>query len=170
MKDSNEKIIINISILEKSIKSLYIIKYIFSFIDETKKFSIVNYNKNLQKILNIDIEYYKIISGKYKIYEKDGMGKEFILGTNILIFEGEYKTGKRNGKGKEYYENGNLKFEGEYLNDVKNGKGKEYKIDGELIFEGEYLNGKRWNGKGKEYSLVHGLKFEGEYVNGKKKL
>jgi len=32
--------------------------------------------------------------------------KEYILNTNILIFEGEYLNGKRSGKGREYYNDG----------------------------------------------------------------
>jgi len=51
----------------------------------------------LQKICLVDILYYKKISGKYKIGEKNGKGKEFIIDTNRLIFEGEYINGKRNG-------------------------------------------------------------------------
>ena len=163
MKDKNDNTISNISNLEKSIKSLYIIKYIFSFLDDTKKLILINYNKHLQNKLNIDIEYYKVISGKYKIYENNGKGKEFILGINTLIFEGQYKTGKRNGKGKEYYENGNLKFEGEYLNN-KRWKGIGYNIKGKIALELD-------NGKGKEYYGIFGdkdkIKFEGKFLGEK---
>ena len=76
------------------------------------------------KNINNDIEDYKKTSGKYKIAEKNGKGEEYILNTNIMIFEGEYLNGKRNGKGKEcdFF----AKFE----------------------FEGEYLNGKKWNRQG----------------------
>ena len=152
------------------------------------------YNKDLQNILGVDIQNYKNISGKYKI-EKNGIGKEYELDTNILIFEGEYKNGERNGFGKEYAPNGEIKFEGKYLNGKRHGNGKEYDKD-ELKFEGEYLNGKRWNGKVynndeklefelksgcgkvKEYKSKDTIKnerkylkgkllFEGEYLNGK---
>ena len=61
------------------------------------------YNKELQNILFVDIEDYKKISGKYKIIDKNGKGREYILNSDIIIFEGEYLDGKRNGKGKEYY-------------------------------------------------------------------
>ena len=84
------------------------------------------YNKKLQNIFGVNIENYKKISGKYKIIDNNGFGKEYKLDTNKLIFEGQYLNGKRNGKGKEY----------------KNGK---------IIFEGEFLNGERWIGKGEEY-------------------
>ena len=66
------------------------------------------YNKELQNMYAIDIEDYKKIGGKYKTGEKNGKGKEYIINTNILLFEGEYKNGIRNGKGKEYYKNGKL--------------------------------------------------------------
>ena len=54
----------------------------------------------------------------FTIGGKNGKGKEYIIITNILIFEGEYLNGKRNGTGKEYnYDwDGKLKFEGGYLN------------------------------------------------------
>ena len=73
------------------IKSIYILKYIFSYINERQKFNMIVYNKKIQKIFGIDIENYKKISGKYKIDGKNGEGKEYILNTNELIFEGEYK-------------------------------------------------------------------------------
>ena len=50
---------------------------------------------------------YKLFSGRYIIYEKDGKVKEYNY-NDVLIFEGEYL----NGKGKEYDLNGNLVFEG----------------------------------------------------------
>ena len=65
--------------------------------------NMIIYNKKLKKMLLVDIEDYKKISGKYKIGKKNGKGKEFILNINRLIFEGEYLNGKRNGKGKECY-------------------------------------------------------------------
>ena len=126
----------------KHIKSSYVIKKVFSFLNEKQKLKMIIYNKELQKRVLVNIELYKKESGKYKIVEKNGKGKEFMLYTNKLIFEGEYLNGKRSGKGKEYFENGKIKFEGAYLNGEKSGKGKEYYYDGKLIFEGEYLNGK----------------------------
>jgi len=159
-KDINKKINI------RDIKSSFILKKIFSFLSQKPILNMIMYNKELQKILLVDIKDYKKISGLYKIGEKNGIGREYTINTNALIFEGKYLNGKRNGKGKEFYYNGELKFEGEYLNGKRNGKGKEYYNDGELKFEGEYLNGKI-NGKGKEY--YYGiLRFEGEYLNGKR--
>ena len=77
-----------------------------SFISEKQKLNLIIYNKQIQKIFDVDIELYKKISGKYKIGEKNGKGKEYLLSTQKLIFEGEYKNGRKNGKGKEFFENG----------------------------------------------------------------
>ena len=139
------------------------------------------YNKLFQNNLLVDIKNYKKMSGKYKIGDKSGKGKEYLIESNKLIFEGEYLNGERNGKGKEYYKNGELMFEGEYLKrrrwngkgynnkgvidfEIKEGSGKlkEYNYDGELVFEGEYLNGKRWNGKGYDgkANIVYELLYE----------
>ena len=150
----------------KNIKSIYFIRILFSHIIEKQKLKVVKYNKSLQKYIDISIINYKFFSGRYIIYESNGIGKEYYGYDDKLLFEGEYLNGKRSGKGKKYDYKGNLVFEGEYLNGKRNGKGKEYDKYGRLIFEGEYLNGKR-NGKGKEY-YEKKLIFEGEYLNGKK--
>ena len=156
----------NNHILVEDIKSLYIIKEIFAFLKEKQKLSMVMYNKHLQKLFGLDIEKWKKISRKYKIGERNGIGKIYELNTNILIFEGEYLNGEKNGKGKEYCPDGELFFEGEYSNGKRHGKGKEYFGAGKLKFEGEYVNG-IIHGKGKEY-IYNKLVFEGEYINGKK--
>ena len=150
----------------QNIKSSYFIKLIYTFIEEAQKLKLVRYNKSLQKNLNISLNNYKFISGRYIIYESNGFGKEYDGEDDTLKFEGEYSNGKRHGKGKEYYSTGELIFEGEYLNGKRHGKGKEYDKFGKIKFEGEYLNGKR-NGKGKEYNKYGELIFEGEYLNGK---
>ena len=93
--------------------------------------------------LSINIEDYKKEGQRYKIGEKNGEGKEYLLDSNELIFEGNYLNGIRwNGKGKKYNNYGKLTFEGVYINGKKNGKGKKYNKNGNLIFEGDYLNGK----------------------------
>ena len=155
--DENNKNSINL----RCIKSPLIIKILFSFLYEKQKLEMIKYNKYLQKIFLVNIGNYKKLSGKYKIGEKDGNGKEYILYTNDLLFEGEYLNNRKNGKGKEYYKNNEIKYEGEYL------KRKRKNDNGIIKFEGEYLNGKR-NGKGKEYYLNGKLEFKGEYLNGKK--
>ena len=152
--------------LKKSIKSSFILKKIFSFINEKKKLKIVIYNKEYKKSLDIDISNYKISSGKIKIKGINGYGKEIKLESMETIFKGQYLNGKRNGKGKEKIVN-SITYKGEYLNGKKNGKGKEYFNDSKkIIFEGEYLNGKRWKEKLKEYYKTDILKLTGEYING----
>ena len=137
-----------------NVKTLYFIKVLFSYLNEKRKLKIINYNKSLQNLLDINIINYKIFSGKYIEYDSNGKVKEYDSYNYHLIYEGEYLNGKRNGKGKEYFPNKQLKFEGEYFN-------------GKLSYEGEYLNGKR-NGKGKEYNYKGKLEFEGEYLYGNK--
>ena len=76
------------NIILREIKSSYIIKEVFSFLNEKQKLNMIIYNKALQRELEIELDYYKKISGKYKIGEKNGKGKEYILNTNKLIFDG----------------------------------------------------------------------------------
>ena len=54
-------------IKNRYIKSSYIIKTVFSFLNEKQKLNIIIYNKELQKICLVDIEDYKMISLKYRI-------------------------------------------------------------------------------------------------------
>ena len=77
----------------KTIKSKYIINDIFSYLYENTKLELIKYNKKCQKILEIDINYFKKKSGKFIIGEKNGKGKEYNE-YNKLLFEGEYKNGK----------------------------------------------------------------------------
>ena len=92
------------------IKSIYILKRIFSSISKIKKLDIIFYNKKIQSKLDINIEDYKPLTNIEKRGEKNGKGKEYLINTDILIYEGEYKNWKRNGKGIEYYENGKKKI------------------------------------------------------------
>ena len=145
----------NINLL-KSIKTSYILDFVFSFISVKQKLNLIINNKKLQKMLDIDIEEYKKISGRYLIGQKNGKGREYIINTHKLIFEGEYENWRKNGKGREYYDNHNLLFEGEYLNGKKwNGKGyNKYGVIDFVIKDG--------NGKIKEYyhNDCDKLKFE----------
>ena len=173
----------------ENIKSIYFIKIIFSFVDETTKLKLIKYNKNLQNKISINLINYKLFTGKYIIYKTKTEAQEFFGNNDTLAFEGEYLNGERNGKGIEYinfFDMKNVEFEGEYLKGKRHGKGKEYYYSsGRLKFEGEYKNGKRWNGilyepGGKQYKLKEGKGFikdcdqedgsifEGEYVNGEK--
>ena len=72
-----------------NIKSLFIIKRIFSLITQKSLLKLVFYNKSLQSKLYIDINLYKKISEKYRIIDKDGNCKEYINNTDILLFEGK---------------------------------------------------------------------------------
>ena len=74
----------------RDINSSFIIKNIFSFLSEKQILNLIIYNKQFQNFLLVDIKNYKKISGKYKIGEKNGKGKEYSIETNELIFEGEY--------------------------------------------------------------------------------
>ena len=170
----------------ENIKSSYFSSIIFSHLDEAIKLKIIKYNKNIQRILDINIINYKVFTGKYIIYESKEKGKEYNSYNDELLYEGAYLNGERNGKGKEYNYHSDIKFEGEYLNGERNGKGKEYYKNGFIKFEGEYLNGFQWNGNGynrekdniyelkegkgiiKEYDYFGELKFKGEYLNGKR--
>ena len=71
--------------------------------------------------MNISIINYKFFSGRYIIYESNGIGKEYNGYDDILTFEGEYLNGQRKKEGKEYYydEDNKLKFEGIFLNAKK---------------------------------------------------
>ena len=134
----------------KNVKSSYILRIIFSFVNEKQKLKLIKYNKSLQENMNIKLINYKIFSGKYIIYEQNGKGKECDY-VGHLIYEGEYLNEVKYGKVIEYNSEGIILFEGEYVNGLRYGKGKEYNKLGILIFEGEYLNGERWKGKGYEY-------------------
>ena len=83
----------------RDIKSSYNIKRIFSFLYERQKLKMIVYNKELQNICSIGIEKYKKISGKYKIGERNGKGKEYDYNSK-LIFEGEYLNGVKKWKRK----------------------------------------------------------------------
>ena len=149
----------------KNIKSYYITKIVFLYIDEKQKLKLVKYNKNLQKYTDINIINYKHFTGNYIIYESNKLVKEYSGINDNLIYEGEYLNGQRSGKGKEY-QNNRLIFEGEYFKGKRHGKGKEY-LCVDLFFEGEFSNGKR-NGKGKAiYPIENLIFFNGEYLNDK---
>ena len=102
-----------------NIKSIFFTKIVFSYLDYKNKLDLARYNKNLQKIIDINIINYKRISRKYIIYETKEKAKEYDGYSDNLIFEGKYFNGKRNGFGKEYYRNGEIKFKGEFLNGKK---------------------------------------------------
>ena len=153
--------------LEK-IKSKYIYEKVFDILKEKRLLKLVNYNKSMQTKLNKKLSNYKIMCGKYFIYDENKKGRIYDAYDIRLIIEGGLINNKRNGKGIEYYDNGNILYDGEYKNGKWNGRGYEYYSDGDLKYEGEYLNGKR-NGKGKgiEYNNNVILEFDGECLNNK---
>ena len=87
----------------KTLKSNFVLKKIFSLVDDSIKLLIINYNKNLQKKLNVTIDDFIKANGIYKEISENGIGKEYILYTNIVVFEGQYKNSKRNGKRKRIF-------------------------------------------------------------------
>ena len=62
--------------LEK-IKSKYILEFLSSLVEEKTIIKLIKYNKYMQKRLNIDILTYKRLSGKYRISQRNGRGKEY---------------------------------------------------------------------------------------------
>ncbi len=84
----------------ENIKSLYFINIVFTNIEERKKLVMIKYNKKLQNIIKINILNYKVFSGKYIIYEKNGNGKEYNGENSQLIYEGGYLNGKKMEKEK----------------------------------------------------------------------
>ena len=77
----------------KNIKSSYFIQIIFFHINNDRKLKLIKYNKNLQNEINVNINDYKIFSGRYIIYETKEIGKEYNIYNDELIFEGEYING-----------------------------------------------------------------------------
>ena len=154
----------------KKIKSDFFLKRIFILVNEEQKLKIVEYNKQLQNIIDISLINYKLFKGKYLIDESNGKVKEYIyhyfIYDNLLLYEGEYLNGQRNGGGKEYYDGNRIAYEGEYLNGKRNGKGKEFFYEGNIRFEGDFRNGKR-NGGGTEYDKNGRKKYQGVYLNDK---
>ena len=94
--------------LKQSIKSKYILIQILNNLKRKKLLKIIEHNKEYQTLLEINLENYKQLSGKIKIMESNGYGKEYLSDSMTLIFEGEYLNGQRNGKGTEYYDTGKL--------------------------------------------------------------
>ena len=56
--------------LIKTLKSQYIIKDIFSCLEEKTKLTIIVHNKKYQNLLGFSINYYKNTSEKYRIIKK----------------------------------------------------------------------------------------------------
>ena len=152
----------------KNVKSIYMLKNIFSFLKTITKFNFIKYNKSLQSKLEIGLIDYRRFSKRYIIYEENGNGKEYDGFEDKLIYEGEFLNGERSGKGKILYKNGKINYIGQFLHGKKHGLGKEYDSNGELKFIGNYLYGEK-NGKGKEICYIgiyDKIIFKGEFRKG----
>ena len=68
----------------EDIKSIYIKRNIFFYLKEKQKLKILIYNKQLQNICGVNIDDYKEASGKYIIFEKNGIGILYNLNTNKM--------------------------------------------------------------------------------------
>ena len=150
-----------------NIKSSYILKAVFSFINEKSTLKIVIYNKKIQVSLDIDIINYKKLSGKYIVFDEKGEGKEYDSYTGQLIFKGKYCIKEKKKIGLEFKDN-KIVFRGEIRNGKKwEGEGKEYDNCGREIYEGGFLNGER-HGKGiiTIYNEFDNKIFESECING----
>ncbi len=79
----------------ENIKSSYFMKFLFSFIVDETKLKIIKYNKSLQKILDININNYKNLSGKYTKMNQNGKGKNYNVCNDNLILESEFKNGMK---------------------------------------------------------------------------
>ena len=172
-KTKKNKPIINLY----SIKSKYILKFIFSFLKQKIGLNLIYFNKQFRSKLPYD---QKKISAKYFEGEKNGYGRIYSLSTKKMIFEGYFHNYKKNGEGKEYDENKNVIIK------IQKGKIKELFNNNKLKFIGEYYNNKKWNGIGydylgnkqyeikggkgiiKEYDYDRKLIFEGEYLDGER--
>ena len=62
----------------KNVKSSYIIKFIFTYLDEAQKLKIIKYTKMLQNSMNISNINYELFTGRYTIYESNGLEKNMM--------------------------------------------------------------------------------------------
>ena len=73
----------------QSIKSIYITKFILSFLSEDIKINIIKYSKNYQNKLGYYIEDYKRLSGKYQTTDKNRIRRIYDSNNNKLLFKGK---------------------------------------------------------------------------------
>ena len=101
MTKEAEKVQLNFSNINliKNVKSSLIFKKIFSFLKINIKLQTITYNKSYQKKLDININDYIQVSGRYIVYAN---GKQTVMSIkgNIKLFEGEYLNGKKMEKEK----------------------------------------------------------------------
>ena len=87
------------------IKSSFVLKKIFSLVDNNVKFNSIAHNKKLQRKLGLNLIDFRIFSGRIR-KGKDDKILEYNNYNHRLIFSGKYSNGKRNGEGIEYNEEG----------------------------------------------------------------
>ena len=78
----------------KKIRSNFILKKIFDYMNKKRKFQSIVHNKIVQKKLGLNLIDFRRISGRYKVV-KDGKIKEYNSYNNKLIFEGQFKWKKK---------------------------------------------------------------------------
>ena len=83
-----------------NIKSNYILKDFLQYANKNIYLNLISNNKAIQNRIGINIGDYKNQAKKIKIGERSGLGKEYKLNGNILLFEGEYINGKKMEKEK----------------------------------------------------------------------
>ena len=157
------------------IKFNIIIKKIYSYLNEVIKLSMIIYNKELQKKLNINIKnYIKFSKEKILTIDNEGNGEIRGIKDDNLYFKGKFLNKKKNGFGFEYMTVCTNyiapKTKGFFITKITFGPKfptvqlMNYTF---LYYEGEYINGKK-EGKGKEYDIDTGLEYEGNFINGKR--
>ena len=65
IKDKEQPKLISSNNILRNIKSIFILKKFFDYLNKGKSLEIIKYNKNLQKRINININNYKEYSEKY---------------------------------------------------------------------------------------------------------
>ena len=110
----------NVNLLDL-IKSFYITKNIFSYLNQNKILQLFLYNKKYQNKFEYSLDNYKKLSGKTIIKSSDII-KYYGLDSKRLLFEGIYLRGKRIKYGREYYHDRELKYEGYFLDGKKKWK------------------------------------------------
>ena len=73
----------------KKIKCCYFVNMLFQHLNDENTLKLLKYNKSLQNKIGLNLSNYKVFSGKYVIIDKNGIGREFNIYDDSLLFEGE---------------------------------------------------------------------------------
>ena len=131
-----------------NIKSIFIARKVFCFLNEVMKLKLLRHNKNMQSKMNINLINYKTLSGRYIIFEEKQKGKEYDSHNDKLIYEGEYLNGKRwNGTGIEV--KNNYIYKSKYTNDKRDNSKLDLIYNEYKVYKGDLINGwkKKWKRK-----------------------